>query len=200
MDTKNTFDTPTTARLHRAEYAVALAVVTGLSVYHWHDIRIVPALILFFYIDLIGYIPGAIAFHRSQTKRIPKAYYLLYNTMHSALTMGAVCGLWAWLVKPEWALLAVPTHMCIDRAIFGNQLKPFSVPFEPVRLPEFDRLLAGLKPWWLTNDHNSASAPLDGTPDRMTVAGPLPGHEVTPATEHAAEHAVTPVRQGAHAR
>lgn len=146
MDQKNTFDTPTTALLHRAEYGAALLILTGLFIAHWGDIRWLPALLLFTYIDLVGYIPGAIAYYRSPDGRIPKRYYVMYNSMHSMLSMGLVVALWAWLVRPEWALLVVPIHMCIDRAIFGNQLKPFSVPFEPHRLPAFDRLLRSLTP------------------------------------------------------
>ncbi|HZN19635.1 MAG TPA: hypothetical protein VFB84_15860 [Micromonosporaceae bacterium] len=146
MDQKNTFDTPTTALLHRAEYGAALLILTGLFIVHWGDIRWLPALLLFTYIDLVGYIPGAIAYYRSPDGRIPKRYYVMYNSMHSMLSMGLVVALWAWLVRPEWALLVVPIHMCIDRAVFGNQLKPFSVPFEPHRLPAFDRLLRSLTP------------------------------------------------------
>jgi len=169
VDTKNTFDTPTIAKLHRLEYGVALAVVSGLSLYHWRDIRIAPALLLFTYIDLIGYIPGAIAAHRSKDGRVPKIYYLLYNSFHSFLSAGAVCALWAWLVKPEWALLAVPTHLFIDRAIFGNQLKPFSVPFEPKILPEFERMLTNLRPAW------------EVEPEPVPVAQSTPAAQAAPA-------------------
>lgn len=144
MDQQNTFDTPTTARLHRAEYGAALALATGLFLAHWSDIRWLPAIGLFTYIDLIGYLPGAIAYRRSPDHRISRVYYVLYNSMHSLLTAGAVVALWAWLIRPEWALLAVPIHLFIDRAVFGNQLKPFGVPFEPRRLPAFERLLREL--------------------------------------------------------
>jgi hypothetical protein len=144
MDQQNTFDTPTTARLHRAEYGAALALATGLFLAHWSDIRWLPAIGLFAYIDLIGYLPGAIAYRRSPDHRISRVYYVLYNSMHSLLTAGAVVALWAWLIRPEWALLAVPIHLFIDRAVFGNQLKPFGVPFEPRRLPAFERLLREL--------------------------------------------------------
>ncbi|RSM70829.1 hypothetical protein DMB66_07650 [Actinoplanes sp. ATCC 53533] len=144
MDQRNTFDTPTTARLHRAEYGAALALATGLFLAHWSDIRWLPAIGLFAYIDLIGYLPGAIAYRRSPDHRISRVYYVLYNSMHSLLTAGAVVALWAWLIRPEWALLAVPIHLFIDRAVFGNQLKPFGVPFEPRRLPAFERLLREL--------------------------------------------------------
>jgi hypothetical protein len=144
MDQQNTFDTPTTARLHRAEYGAALALASGLFLAHWSDIRWLPAIALFAYIDLIGYIPGAIAYRRSPDHRISRVYYVLYNSMHSLLSAGAVVALWAWLIRPEWALLAVPIHLFIDRAVFGNQLKPFGVPFEPHRLPAFERLLRDL--------------------------------------------------------
>ena len=64
MDAKNTFDTPVIARLHRLEYLAGLALASGLFIAHWHEIRWLPAIGLFLYIDLIGYIPGAIAFYQ----------------------------------------------------------------------------------------------------------------------------------------
>src|SRR5262249_29658187 len=99
MDVANPFETPTTYRLHRAEYLVGFAVATGLLIWHWHDVRWLPAIGLFLYIDLVGYIPGAIAFRRSKDGRISKTYYVLYNTMHSLITQGVVALLWAVLVR-----------------------------------------------------------------------------------------------------
>ncbi|MBU7597842.1 hypothetical protein JGS22_009480 [Streptomyces sp. P38-E01] len=141
MDQRNVFDTPVTARLHRAEYLLAFAVTTGFVVAHFDEIRWPVAIALFLYIDLIGYIPGAIAYHRSRTKQIHKAYYVLYNTMHSLLTQAAVIGLWCLFVGPEWALLAIPWHLFGDRGLFGNFLKPFGLHFEPVVDPRFNQLL-----------------------------------------------------------
>jgi hypothetical protein len=141
MDQKNTFDTPATAWLHRAEYGVALAICSGLFLANWGEIRWLPAIVLFLYIDLIGYLPGAIAYRRSRNGRVSRVYYVLYNSTHSLLSAGLVVALWAWLIGPEWALLAVPIHLFGDRALFGNQLKPFGVPFEPKRLASFDTLL-----------------------------------------------------------
>lgn len=150
MDQANTFESPTTSRLHRAEYLAGLAVVTGLFIAHIGQVRWLPAVVLFAYIDLIGYIPGAIAYKRAKGKRISKGYYLAYNFMHSMVTQGAVAGLWIWLVRPEWALLVLPMHLFADRGIFGNFLKPFGLPFEPVPNPEFAalsrRLFARPKP------------------------------------------------------
>lgn len=140
MDQANTFESPVTARLHRAEYLAALAVVIGLFIAHIGQVRWLPALILFTYIDLIGYIPGAIAYRRSKNKRISKGYYIAYNFMHSLLTQGAVIGLWIWVAGPEWALLVIPMHLFADRGVFGNFLKPFGLPFEPVPDPEFAAL------------------------------------------------------------
>jgi len=146
MDAANRFDTPTTYRLIRAEYLVGLIVGVVLFAVHLGEVRWLPAVGLFGYIDVIGYLPGAIAYHRSSTKWIPKGYYVLYNIMHSLVTQAAVIGLWAWLLGWEWALLAVPIHLFGDRALFGNFLKPFAVQFEPVAHPAFTALEAAVEP------------------------------------------------------
>jgi hypothetical protein len=144
MDAANPFETPRTFQLHRAEYLVGFAVATVLGAWHWHEIRVLPALLLFFYIDVIGYFPGAVAFRRSRTGRISKVYYVLYNTMHSLITQAAVVGLWMLLFGPEWALIVIPFHLFGDRGVFGNFLKPFNLPFEPHPDPAYDRLLTAL--------------------------------------------------------
>lgn len=141
MDQANPFDTPATAKLHRAEYLTAFTVTTGLIVAHAADIRWPVAIVLFLYIDLVGYIPGAIAYRRSRTKEISKVYYVLYNTMHSLMVQGAVAALWCLLVEPEWALLALAWHLFADRGLFGNFYKPYSMHFEPAREPGYQRLL-----------------------------------------------------------
>jgi hypothetical protein len=144
MDAANPFETPKTYLLHRMEYLVGFAVSTALGIWHWHEIRWLPAVVLFLYIDLIGYIPGAIAFRRSKNGKISKAYYVLYNTMHSLITQGVVVGLWILVIGPEWALIVIPFHLFADRGVFGNFLKPFNLPFEPHSEPAYDRLLAAL--------------------------------------------------------
>jgi hypothetical protein len=144
MDAANPFETPNTYRLHRAEYLIGFVVATVLIIVNFGEIRWLPFIGLFLYIDLIGYIPGAIAYHRSETKRISKAYYVLYNTMHSLITQSIVVGLWGWLIGWEWALLAIPFHLFGDRGLFGNFLKPFGLSFEPVRDPGYTKLIAGL--------------------------------------------------------
>ncbi|MFP3991449.1 hypothetical protein U9R90_29075 [Streptomyces sp. E11-3] len=144
MDQANPFETPKTFSLHRAEYLVGFAVSTGLLIAHIGEIRWIPAIALFLYIDLIGYIPGAIAFKRSGGRPISKVYYVLYNVMHSLITQAAVAALWWWLIGPEWALLVLPFHLFGDRGLFGNFMKPFALPFEPVRQPGYLRLLDDL--------------------------------------------------------
>lgn len=142
MDHVNRFESRVTMLLLRAEYGVALVVCSVFFLLHISQVRWVPAVVLFAYIDLIGYLPGAIAYHRAPDRNIPKFYYVLYNTMHSFVTQAAVVGVWIAVAGPEWALLAVPVHLCGDRAIFGNFLKSFTVPFEPASIPafaEFDR-------------------------------------------------------------
>ncbi|WP_411104998.1 hypothetical protein [Streptomyces sp. cmx-4-9] len=144
MDQANPFETPRTFALHRTEYLVAFAVTTGLLIAHWDEIRWLPAIGLFFYIDLIGYLPGAVAFKRAGGKPISKGYYVAYNVMHSLITQAAVAALWCWTIGPEWALLVLPFHLFGDRALFGNFMKSFALPFEPVRQGGYLRLLDDL--------------------------------------------------------
>lgn len=164
MDMKNPFESPTTFRLHRAEYLVAWVVVSVLIVMHWNEIRLLPAIGLFLYIDLIGYIPGAIAFRRSKDGRISKNYYLAYNIMHSMITQGAVILVWGFTIGWEWALLAIPWHLFADRGVYGNFLKPFALPFEPHAAPGYRRLI----------DEISSGTPAT-TGDRAPEAAAVPG-------------------------
>jgi hypothetical protein len=140
MDAKNLFETRTTYRLLRLEYGLGLLIATVLFVIHFGEIHWLPAIALFAYIDLIGYLPGAVAYHRSENKQIFKIYYVLYNVMHSLVTQTLVVLGWIWLSGFEWALLALPIHLFGDRALFGNFLKPFGLHFEPVAHPVFARL------------------------------------------------------------
>lgn len=139
MDHLNRYESKTTYTLLRVEYGIGLAVSTALFVAHIGDVRWIPAIVLFFYIDLIGYIPGLIAYLRSPTKQIPRIYYILYNTMHSMTTQTLVVGVWIAVSGFEWALLVVAIHLCGDRALFGNFMKSFLVPFEPKKTTAFAR-------------------------------------------------------------
>lgn len=137
MDQCNRFETPTTYRLARLEWLAALGVSVVLAVVHLSEIRWSVFVMFFVVIDLVGYLPGAVAFRRSATGQIARGYYVAYNVMHSLVTGGVLVGLWALLVGPEWALLAVPIHLFGDRSLFGNTPKPFGVPFEPSTHPAF---------------------------------------------------------------
>lgn len=146
MDAVNRFDTRATHLLMRLEYLIVLGICAVLFVLHIGEIRWLPAILLFAYIDLIGYLPGAIAYHRSKSKDISKVYYVLYNTMHSFATQAAVVGLWVLVFGWEWALLVIPLHLCGDRALFGNTLKPFALRFEPEPHPAYVRLAQEVEP------------------------------------------------------
>jgi hypothetical protein len=142
MDSLNRFETKTTFVLARLEWITALVVCAALALWHLGEIRWLVFAGLFLIIDVIGYLPGALAFRRSRTGQIHRGYYVAYNTMHSLVTGAAIAGLWALLVRPEWALLAIPLHLLGDRALFGNSLKPFGVSFEPASHPAFTRFEA----------------------------------------------------------
>lgn len=165
MDAVNHFESKTTYSLIRLEYLGALGVAFYFFFGHLGEINWWAFAFLFVYIDAIGYIPGAIAFHRSATKRISKTYYVLYNTMHSMATQGAVTLLWGLLFGWNWALLALPIHLCGDRALFGNFLKPFGVTFEPVEHPAFTRLRAEVE-----IPHTPDAPAPSAVPDKVLVS------------------------------
>jgi hypothetical protein len=132
MDTRNRFHTNETWLWVRAEHLALLAVLVVLLLQHFGEVhwgRFVAALVA---IDLVGYLPGAVAYRRSGDGRIAPLYHHLYNLTHSYLTAGLAVGLWALAAGGfEWAMLAVPLHLSGDRGLFGNTYKPVSLPFEP---------------------------------------------------------------------
>lgn len=136
MDANNRFETRTTFLIGRAENFVLLIISITLLVLNWEDVRWLPFIILFAYIDLIGYIPGAIAF-RLKKGKVPKLYYFLYNFTHNYIVASLVAGLWCLIFGLEWALLALPIHLLGDRAIFGNSLKTTLVSFEGEKNSKF---------------------------------------------------------------
>jgi hypothetical protein len=141
MDSHNLFMSPATYRAVRLEYAAGLIAAAVLAVAHIGDVRWWLFALLFVVIDLVGYLPGAIAWRRAHGGPIHAVYYGLYNTMHSLLTAGAIALAWAVWVRPEWALLALPIHLFGDRALFGNFLKPFGLSFEPRTHPAYQELV-----------------------------------------------------------
>jgi hypothetical protein len=141
MDSHNLFLTRTTYRLLRAEYGAALIAAVVVTLIHLGRIRWPVFIGMFVYIDLIGYLPGAVAYRRARAGGIWRGFYVLYNFMHSFLSAGVVAAAWCLLARPEWALLALPIHLCGDRAIFGNFLKPFGLSFEPVTHPAYKELV-----------------------------------------------------------
>lgn len=136
MDIKNPLHTAGTYRLARAEQLAVVILCMVLLVWHWNEVNWWRAVVAFWIIDIVGYLPGAIAYRRKGGGRIPAIYHHLYNIAHTYLVVGALVAVWAWVTGPEWAMLAVPFHLGVDRGVFGNVFKPVVLPFEPVPLPE----------------------------------------------------------------
>jgi hypothetical protein len=136
MDPHHRFHTDETFRWVRAEHLALVAALVLLLARHLFEVRWGLFAAAFVLIDLVGYVPGAIAQRRAGAGRIPPAYHHLYNVTHSYLTGAAVVALW-WLAAgaPEWAMLAIPIHLSGDRGLFGNTYKPVSLPFEPHAKP-----------------------------------------------------------------
>jgi hypothetical protein len=130
----------------RLEFGLGLVGCLALMIAHVDDIRWWVVVVLFLYPDLMGYLPGALAYRRSPDKRISRVHYVLYNIGHSFITGAVIAGLWALVVGPEWALLVIPAHLCGDRSLFGNFPKSFAVAFEPEPHPAWERVSGQLLP------------------------------------------------------
>jgi hypothetical protein len=141
MDSHNLFMTRPTYRAVRLEYAAAMLTAIALVLLHFNQVRWWVFVLMFVQIDLIGYIPGAIAWRRAKGGPIAPRYYALYNTMHSFLTAGLLAAVWSLVVGPEWALLALAVHLCGDRALFGNFYKPLGLSFEPLTHPAYEEFV-----------------------------------------------------------
>jgi hypothetical protein len=151
MDPHNRFHTDRSFRWVRAEATLALAALAYLLVAFCRDVCWSRFLVAFVLVDLVGYLPGALAFRRARARRlrspepprIAPIYHHLYNLTHSFLFCAAALALWwAALGEVEWAMLALPLHLLGDRGLFGNTYKPSSLPFEPTPLPAAARLAA----------------------------------------------------------
>lgn len=148
MDAANTFETPATYRALRAEFGL-LGIAAGYLLWRKRDrVRWPVAAGLLLYTDVVGYVPGALAYRRSADGRVPRRYYAAYNTAHSVLTASAVAAAWSKARGPEWALLAIPLHIGIDRGLFGNFMRPFSVAFEPRPHPVWQQVREQLSTPW----------------------------------------------------
>ncbi len=137
MDPKNPIHTTGTYRLERAEQIAFMLVMGALVLWLWREVNWWRAFAAFWTIDILGYLPGAIAYRKHKGGPIPPIYHHLYNVAHTYLAVGAVVAVWAWLIGGfEWAMLAGPFHLSVDRGVFGNIFKPVALPFEPVPAPE----------------------------------------------------------------
>ena len=117
----------------RAEHTALVLALSTLVLMHATEVawgRFVGAFAL---IDLVGYLPGAIAFRRARGGPIAPAYHYLYNLTHNYLVAAVAVAGWALAGGgPEWAMLAVPIHLSGDRGIVGTFARPVSQPFEPL--------------------------------------------------------------------
>ena len=118
-----------TFKFLRLEYIALLSITLILLNQHIQDINWIHFLLIFVFIDLVGYIPGY--FYVKYTKKaIPSRYfYILYNTTHNFCTVTCVAFILWQLGLLTWSFLAVPIHLFGDRGLLGNFYKPLASPF-----------------------------------------------------------------------
>ena len=131
MDKFNRDHSDGTYWLMRAEHLAIVAACVVLVLWHVEQLHFWRFALVFVVIDLVGYIPGLVAYLRHGKGRIDPAYHYLYNAAHSYLTWGAIVLAWGFTLGWEWAMLAVPIHLSGDRGVFGNVFKPAGRAFEP---------------------------------------------------------------------
>ncbi len=164
MDSVNRFHTKETWLWVRAEHVAVILVSVVLVLLHWSEINWLRFIIAFAVLDLVGYIPGSLAYRRAKGGRISPTYHHLYNVTHSYLATGLLVGVWALLHGGfEWAMLAIPIHISGDRGLFGNTYKPVSLPFEPTPAPRPD----------------------GSAPDKPVSGEPVPGGSAPPRGDQA---------------
>lgn len=123
----------------RVEALAGLVAASGLALAHLHEIRWPVFAIFFATIDLVGYLPGALAHRRARGRPIAPVFPALYNFTHGFATNAIFALAWSLAVRPEWALLAIPIHLLGDRALFGNFFKPLDAPFAGGAAPRASR-------------------------------------------------------------
>lgn len=143
MDARNMIHSKTTYRIIRGEHLLVFAISGGLILWNAGSVNWLRAIFAFAIIDVVGYLPGALAFRKSVDKKIGLWYYHAYNIAHTYLVTGTGVAIWAYFGGFEWAMLAVPFHLSIDRGVFGNILKPVELAFE-VREHTDEQVLAAL--------------------------------------------------------
>lgn len=133
MDTYHRFHTGGSYWLMRAENLAVVLIGIALVFWHWSELNWLHFIAVFVITDLLGYLPGAIAYRRASRGQIAPLYHYLYNLTHCYLTWLPITAWWVWSIGGwEWAMLAIPIHLSGDRGVFGNVFKPVSLPFEPV--------------------------------------------------------------------
>ncbi|MEU0538451.1 hypothetical protein ABZ319_01180 [Nocardia sp. NPDC005978] len=180
MDTANHFFTPATVLHARLEYGLGFVACALLMLVNWSDLDVWHALAFFWYIDLVGTAPGMWAYRRSADGNIHRAYFVLYNVMHSAVTQGLVITAYILVFGWEWALLGIAAHICADRSIFNNYPKPYGLAFEPVLHPAFERFEADYRGYrdtamnWKSTAHAApgSAAGREPIPTRSALADP----------------------------
>lgn len=141
VDTENRFHTRGTYALMRLEHVAVVVACSALVLLNVNALDWPRFFAAFLVIDIVGYLPGAIAFRRHRGAAISRVYHYLYNIAHSYLSWTAIVIVWAILADGfEWAMLAIPIHLSGDRGFFGNVFKPVSLPFEPERMAQGESL------------------------------------------------------------
>lgn len=156
MDPKNLFFSKNAFLLLRIDHlcmlvAAVVALVTQRAEVNWWHFFLAIA-----WQDAISFYPAAFVYYwprrdRQLPRRMPRAFYIVYNIVHGVPMNMAVLLVW-WLARGKWVpeMLAIPIHLCIDRGVAGRYFKSFSIAFEPKQHPVYAEFAATMEaqPAW----------------------------------------------------
>lgn len=120
-------------RVRRAENLLGLVISAWLLVQHRRSVNWATFVVLFAYIDIVGYLPGLARVHHKKSPIIEKPFYWAYNSTHTFVTAIPVAALLVWRDRPRrWSALAVFIHLFGDRGLLGNFAKEIGGEFEQI--------------------------------------------------------------------
>lgn len=106
----------------RIESFILFIISVALTLFFKDNINFYYYILLFFFIDIIGYIPGRVFNIFKGDEVTHKAFYAIYNICHSLATITLISIAWLYYFE-DYSFLALYVHLFLDRGILGNFLK-----------------------------------------------------------------------------
>lgn len=140
MDNKNLFVSRNIYYYNRLDYIVLLISCLILIYYNWGDFNSISFILMLVWPEL-GFYPAAFWYFfksDSDNRSVPEIFYYIYNISHGVVANLSVILIWMYIADGfQWAMLAFPVHLGIDRGLFGLFYKSRKISFIPKEHPDY---------------------------------------------------------------